>query len=97
MKVELTEKIGVGAFADVWKGKDELNRTVAVKIIRPSVVGISNALDHACALARAEQPNVVRVYSTETVVDPDTGQEAQAVLVEFLEGGLLLDTFDKHR
>ena len=47
LKIELISRLGDGAFADVWKAKDELDRDVAVKIVRASGVVMASALSHA--------------------------------------------------
>src|SRR2546427_10525545 len=73
MQITLGERLGEGAFGDVYEAVDELGRRLAVKIIRPSAAAFSTALDHARALARAQHPNVVSIYSLEKVPDPDTG------------------------
>lgn len=86
MKVTLHELIEQGGFADVWRGEDELSRKVAVKIVRPASEGISDALDHARVLARAEHGNVVRVYSIEDVDDPERKGPAKGIVMEFLSG-----------
>jgi len=86
MKLQLESKLGSGAFADVWKAKDELSRSVAVKIIRPSGVGYANALDHAKALARAHHPNVVSVLTIQKIIDPESGAEADCIVMEFIDG-----------
>lgn len=92
MKVELIESIGDGGFADVWKAKDELGRIVAVKIIRKANVNVSDALSHAKALARADHENVVKVYSIDKVNDPVSGDDVDAVIMEFIDGKTL-ETF----
>jgi len=70
-KIQLIERIGQGGFADVWKGKDRLGRLTAIKIVRDSAVGMSDALAHAEALARASHPNVVTVHYIDKVYEPD--------------------------
>src|SRR5690242_2168242 len=92
MKIEILEPLGDGAFGDVWKARDELNRTVAVKIIREANEGDADALAHARALARAAHPNVVAVLTIEKVQDPATKQDKDAVVMELLEG----ETLEKH-
>ena len=53
MSVMLEELINdEGNFGDVYKGKDDLGRSVAVKIIRYANEMMSGALTHAKALAR---------------------------------------------
>lgn len=86
MKIELLDKLGDGAFADVWRARDELDREVAVKIIREANVGVADALAHAKALARAKHPNVVAVLTLETVIDPSSGGEVPCVVMELIEG-----------
>ncbi len=79
-----------GGFANVWQARDEkLLRDVAVKIIRNASVGISNALDHARALARVQHPNVVVVHAIEKVNDPDGQGLVDAVVMELLRGKTL--------
>lgn len=89
MKLQLDEKLGDGAFADVWKATDELGRTVAVKIIRPANVGVADALAHARALARANHPNVVSVITLERIDDPGSGDEVDCVVMELIRGETL--------
>lgn len=89
MKLELIEKLGDGAFADVWRARDQLDRDVAVKIVREANVAVADALAHAKALARARHPNVVAVLTLETVIDPVTNTEVSCVVMELLEGETL--------
>lgn len=91
MKLELLERLGDGAFADVWRARDELDREVAVKIVREANVAVADALAHAKALARAKHPNVVAVLTLETVEDPSTGAQVSCVVMELLEGETLDD------
>ena len=83
---EPLEPLGDGGFAEVWKGKDDLGRPVAVKIIREACVMMSDALAHAKALARAHHSNVVIVYRIDTVLDPNTGKEIDCVVMELIDG-----------
>jgi serine/threonine protein kinase len=94
MIVTFHEKIDSGAFGDVWRATDSLDRQVAVKIIRSAGAGVSDALDHAKALARASHPNVVVVYNVEKVRDPDTGSEADGIVMELLRGQTLEDRIE---
>lgn len=86
MKLEIIEKLGDGGFADVWRARDQLERDVAVKIIRPASQGISDALAHAKALARANHANVVSVITLETIADPISGIEVDCVVMELIKG-----------
>lgn len=87
MKLKLLEKLGNGGFADVWSARDdELEREVAVKIIREASLEVSDALAHAKALARASHPNVVAVFDIARIQDPDTDAEVDCVIMELLQG-----------
>lgn len=89
MKLNLIEKLGDGGFADVWRATDELEREVAVKIIRPANAGVADALAHAKALARATHPNVVSVMTLERIPDPASGHEVDCVVMELIDGETL--------
>tara|TARA_R100000750_G_C2344795_1_gene95841 strand:+ start:1399 stop:2799 length:1401 start_codon:yes stop_codon:yes gene_type:complete len=92
MNLDIIGPLGNGSFGDVWSAKDELGRTVAVKIIREASEGVANALTHARALARAAHPNVVAVLTVDRVIDPVSNQEKDCVVMELLEG-MTLDEF----
>jgi len=89
MNLTIAHRLGDGAFGDVYEAIDDLGRRVAVKIIREAGAGVSSALDHARALARAQHVNVVTVYGLDRVVDPDTGMMVDCVVMELLEGETL--------
>ena len=89
MKLEFFEKLDDGAFADVYRAKDQLGREVAVKIVRAAADTVSDALAHAKALARAAHPNVVRVFSIERAPAPESGLEVDCVVMELLRGKTL--------
>jgi tRNA A-37 threonylcarbamoyl transferase component Bud32 len=92
---ELVEKVNIGAFADVWRAKDPFGRTVAAKIVRSSMAEQSSALEHAKALARAEHPNVVRLYTIARIEDPETRSPVDAIIMEFLDGEDLEERFGR--
>lgn len=86
MKLQILKKLGDGGFADVWLARDELDREVAVKIVREASVGVADALAHAKALARATHPNVVAVLTLEAIDDPQTGERVDCVVMELVNG-----------
>jgi len=89
MDVRLGNRIGDGGFADVWSAEDELGREVAVKLVRASAAVISDVEAHARALVRAAHPNIVAVYSIETIKDPETGNDIRGIVMELLRGETL--------
>ena len=83
------ELAGGGAHGNVYRGFDTLNRTVAIKFIRPSVGDSTFIRDQAQALARVESDNVISILSIEDVVDPESGQLTPAIVMPWLEGTTL--------
>ena len=63
----LEEKVGEGSMGTVYRARDEgLDRTVAVKVLRPAVTGMTVRVDRffreARAAARVSHPNLTHVY-----------------------------------
>jgi predicted Ser/Thr protein kinase len=93
--LRLLERIGGGAFADVWHGRDNrLDRDVAFKLIRASREIEASVENHARALAKVNHPNVVTVHGVENVIVPDTGLVMRAIVMEFLDGQSLQARID---
>ncbi|WP_460535178.1 Stk1 family PASTA domain-containing Ser/Thr kinase [Humibacter ginsengiterrae] len=93
------ELIGRGGMADVHKGVDiRLGRTVAVKLLKPSLATDpafrTRFRQEAQAAARMAHPTIVRVFDAgeETVRDA-MGNEVQApfIVMEYVDGVLLRD------
>lgn len=89
-RYRLTERIGVGGMAEVYRGEDiALGRPVAVKMLHPAADAFGHARERLRSevrvLARLSHPGLVPVY--------DTGEEAgRAFLVmQFVDGGTLAD------
>jgi len=97
MELRLREKLGDGGMADVWKATDKLGRTVAVKIVREASVNVSDALQHAKALARCKHPNVVTVFYVAEIKDPDGDGLVDCVVMEYVEGSTLRLHLKKNR
>ncbi|MHA7984721.1 Stk1 family PASTA domain-containing Ser/Thr kinase [Rathayibacter sp. CAU 1779] len=93
------ELIGRGGMADVHKGVDiRLGRTVAIKLLKPSLATDpafrTRFRQEAQAAARMAHPTIVRVFDAgeETVRDTH-GNEVQApfIVMEYVDGVLLRD------
>ncbi len=66
-RYRITEKIGSGGMADVYKAIDEtLGRTVAVKVLHPTYVNDTDFVDRfrheASAAANLSHPSIVNIY-----------------------------------
>jgi WD40 repeat protein len=66
-KFQLLEQVGCGAFGAVWKARDtELDRTVALKVPHPSLLGAPESVERfhreARAAAQLRHPGVVTVH-----------------------------------
>jgi tRNA A-37 threonylcarbamoyl transferase component Bud32 len=88
MELSWDDKIGRGAFADIWLARDILDRRIAVKFFNdadPSRVE-QNALAHAQALVRVEHSAVVRVFAVEKQRHPEKDVDSLAILMEFVDG-----------
>jgi serine/threonine protein kinase len=89
---QLLERRDSGLYGVVWRARQlQLNRDVAVKFIRASMVAVKNAVEHARALARVNHPNVVTVHQVAKIPDHDGGEPVDCVVMEWLEGTKLVD------
>lgn len=84
-RYELIEKIGDGGMAIVYKAKDRLlNRSVAVKILKPEYLNdekfINNFRKESHAAASLSHPNIVSIY--------DVGREGNInyIVMELVDG-----------
>ncbi len=88
-KFELMEELGVGSFGQVFRARDtELNRTVAVKLLRAGRLAGREEIDRfireARSAAQLKHPGLVAVY--------ETGQTEDGVIYlveEFIQGETL--------
>jgi serine/threonine-protein kinase len=97
------ELIGRGGMSDVHRGVDaRLGRTVAIKLLKPSLATDpafrTRFRQEAQAAARMAHPTIVRVFDAgeETVREPN-GHEAQLpfIVMEYVDGVLLKDLIKK--
>jgi len=85
-----------GGMADVWRAHDaQLDRTVAVKLLKPSLAAESTVAERfrreAKAAAGLTHPNIVTVY------DAVEDHGRQAVIMEYVEGMSLREMLDSKR
>ena len=84
----LEDRLGAGGMGEVWKAWDErLDRSVAVKLIRPESSEDQTARERfrreARAAAALTHPSIVRIY------DVVPSGEGEAIVMELVEGELL--------
>ena len=89
-RYQIIRKIGDGGMAFVYEAKDKLlNRTVAVKVLRPEFVDDEEFLKkfkrEAEAVASLSHPNIVNVY--------DVGEDGKVhyIVMEYIDGQNLKD------
>lgn len=91
-RYQLEEKLGEGAFAEVWRAEDlKMGRKVAVKLLDEKLVEkdgeriVDQFLLEARAMAKLNHPNLVTIY--------DFGQDGSQlyIVMELLTGGELTD------
>jgi formylglycine-generating enzyme required for sulfatase activity len=85
-RYEIKTQVGVGSFAIVYRGHDdELNRDVAIKVLRREQLGSGKALesflDEARNLARLDHPGIVPIYDIGRADDGLT-----YLITKFIEG-----------
>ncbi|MFQ5943617.1 MAG: protein kinase [Anaerolineales bacterium] len=90
---EITEEIGKGGMATVYRAyQPSMDRHVAVKVIRASMLGDSIGRDRftreAKLIAKLEHPHLLPVYDFDGAHDPPY------IVMRFLEGGTLKQVMD---
>lgn len=88
MELKYQERIGQGAFGDVWLATDTLGRSVAVKFFNDAspTQAEQSAIAHAKALVRVDSAAVVRVYAVERQRNPETRAICLAIVMEYVPG-----------
>lgn len=93
-RYEITELIGVGGMADVYKAVDVMeNRTVAVKILKDEFSNSEEFLrrfrNESKAIALLSHPNIVKIY------DVGFTDEIQFIVMEYIDGITLKEFIDQ--
>jgi tetratricopeptide (TPR) repeat protein/serine/threonine protein kinase len=95
-KFQLLERIGVGAFGEVWRARDtELDRLVALKLPHPGLLSSDANRERffreARAAAQLRHPGIVTVHEVTTLDD------LPAIVADFVEGVPLKDFLEQRR
>ena len=93
-RYEITELIGVGGMADVYKAVDLMeNKVVAVKILKPEFSNNEEFLrrfrNESKAIALLSHPNIVKIY------DVGLKDEIQFIVMEYIDGITLKEFIDQ--
>jgi hypothetical protein len=86
-RIRIVEPIGSGLDGRVYRAVQvDLDRPVAVKIIKRDAPNAADAIEHAKAIARVgNHPSIVTVYCVEEVFIEEHGTET-AIVMELLDG-----------
>jgi len=93
-RYEITELIGVGGMADVYKATDVMeNRIVAVKILKPEYSEneefVRRFRNESKAIAVLSHPNIVKIY------DVGFTDEIQFIVMEYIDGITLKELLEQ--
>jgi len=87
LRIECKDQIGSGVSGTVFRGKDELDRPVAVKFFNGDLKFAKEQIQSRVkALAAIQHPNVVQVYGIEDVKRPNGTVPETAVVMELVDG-----------
>lgn len=95
-RYEITELIGEGGMAEVYKAHDVLdNKVVAIKILKAQFAGNEEFLrrfrNESKAISVLSHPNIVKVY------DMCFSEKLQYIVMEYIDGITLKDYIDSER
>lgn len=95
-RYEITELIGVGGMADVYKGIDIIdNKAVAIKILKKEFAENEEFLrrfrNESKAIAVLSHPNIVKIY------DVGFSEKIQYIVMEYIDGITLKDYIEEEK
>lgn len=95
-RYEITELIGVGGMADVYKGKDIVeNKIVAIKILKTEFSDneefLSRFRNESKAIALLSHPNIVKIY------DVGFSENLKYIIMEYIDGMTLKDYIQEEK
>ncbi len=95
-RYKLRERLGAGGMGEVFAAHDpELNRVVAVKVLRPSLENAERSRERlrreAQVMARVSHPNVIQVF------DVGVANDRVFLAMEYIKGGTLNDWLERSR
>ena len=82
--IRLVKKLGAGQFGKVWRGIWNGTTEVAVKILKPGIMGASEFLEEAALMKRLRHRNLIQLYAV------CTKEEPIYIITELMKHGSLL-------
>ena len=94
-RYELTELVGIGGMANIYKARDIAdNKEVAVKILKEEFVGNEEFLrrfrNESKAVATLSHPNIVKIF------DVNFGDRIQYIVMEYIDGITLKEYIEQN-
>lgn len=90
--IEILEPINSGLYGRVYKGiQKNLDRIVAIKIIKESGKRTADVIAHAKLLTRTQHQALVTVHAVQLVYIPDLSKRVPSIVMEWLEGQTFAD------
>ena len=83
--IHLMKKLGAGQFGEVWDAMWNNTIEVAVKTLKPGIMGVNEFLEKAALMRKLRHPKLVQVYAVCTKEKPIY------LMSEFMKHGSLLD------
>jgi hypothetical protein len=80
------QRVGGGAYGEVFRATDAFGREVALKFMHEDRAELDVIVGHARALARANHPAVVTLYTVGEAIHPTTGVTMAVIAMELLDG-----------
>ena len=95
-RYEITELIGVGGMAEVYKGVDVIdNKTIAIKILKKEFAENEEFLrrfrNESKAIAVLSHPNIVKIY------DVGFSEKIQYIVMEYIDGITLKEYIEEEK
>jgi serine/threonine protein kinase len=93
-KYQLRQLLGQGGMAEVWRALDtQLQREVAIKIMRPNLQSDPDFLSHfrqeAQIVASLNHPNIVKIYDFATAHSDETEGPIAYMVMQYVDGPTL--------
>ena len=81
----LVRQLGAGEFGEVWEGQWNTKTAVAVKILKPGIIGMDRFFQEAAIMIHFRHPKLIQLYAACTKDEPIY------IVTELMKHGSLLD------